>query len=58
MRKAIFANGSKKITLLIPNEMYRWLQEQAESQGIEISRVIRNCIRYVIEMEDKRDESQ
>ncbi len=56
MRKMIFKSGSKRMTLRLPADIYEWLLKEAEKRDVEISRVIRDCIRHV--MEETRNESE
>jgi|YelNatPaOPRAMG01_1025707.scaffolds.fasta_scaffold91216_3 metal-responsive CopG/Arc/MetJ family transcriptional regulator len=56
MRKTIFRHGFKKITVNLPMDLYEWLKKEADRRGIEIARVIRDCIRHV--MEESRDEAK
>jgi hypothetical protein len=37
-------------------DLYEWLKKEADRRGIEIARVIRDCIRHV--MEESRDEAK
>lgn len=56
-RKAILGDNPKFIKVLVPHELYIFLQKKAEKEDVELARVVRKILIQAMKGE-KQNESQ